>query len=83
MAMIELRNVYKSFNDAQGSHPHRVLRGVNLKVSAGEGMVVIGGSGTGKSAILKHIIGLIALKLKSATGFLGLTSLVLALHNQK
>ncbi len=51
--MIELRNVYKSFNS------HHVLRGVNLKVNAGEGMVVIGGSGTGKSVILKHIIGLI------------------------
>ncbi len=50
--MIELRNVYKSFN------AHHVLRGVNLKVEAGEGMVVIGGSGTGKSVILRHIIGL-------------------------
>ena len=51
--MIELRNVYKSFNN------HPVLKGVNLSVAAGEGMVVIGGSGTGKSVILKHIIGLI------------------------
>jgi len=50
--MIELRDVYKSFNG------HPVLKGVNLTVSAGEGMVVIGGSGTGKSVILKHIIGL-------------------------
>ncbi len=56
--MIELRNVYKSFNASQGSHPHHVLRGVNLKIKAGEGMVVIGGSGTGKSVILKHVIGL-------------------------
>jgi len=52
MAMIELRNVYKSFNN------HHVLRGVNLKIEAGEGMVVIGGSGTEKSVILKHVIGL-------------------------
>lgn len=50
--MIELRNLYKSFNG------HAVLRGVNLTIAAGEGMVVIGGSGTGKSVILKHIIGL-------------------------
>ena len=49
---VELRNVYKSFNG------HAVLRGVNLTVAPGEGMVVIGGSGTGKSVILKHIIGL-------------------------
>jgi phospholipid/cholesterol/gamma-HCH transport system ATP-binding protein len=54
MAMIALRNVHKSFG------AHHVLRGVHLKVEAGEGMVVIGGSGTGKSVILKHIIGLIA-----------------------
>jgi phospholipid/cholesterol/gamma-HCH transport system ATP-binding protein len=53
MAMIELRNVHKRFNN------HFVLRGVNLTIEAGEGMVVIGGSGTGKSVILKHIIGLI------------------------
>jgi len=59
MPMIELRNVYKSFNGSQGAAPHHVLRGVNLTVEAGEGMVVIGGSGTGKSVILKHIIGLI------------------------
>ncbi|MEK7286772.1 MAG: ABC transporter ATP-binding protein [Nitrospirota bacterium] len=51
-AMIELRNVHKQFNN------HYILRGVNLTVEAGEGMVVIGGSGTGKSVILKHIIGL-------------------------
>ncbi len=52
MAMIELRNVHKRFKNQY------VLRGVNLTVEAGEGMVVIGGSGTGKSVILKHIIGL-------------------------
>lgn len=50
--MIEMIEVYKSFGD------NHVLRGVNLQVEAGEGMVVIGGSGTGKSVILKHIIGL-------------------------
>ncbi|MEK7748258.1 MAG: ABC transporter ATP-binding protein [Nitrospirota bacterium] len=50
--MIELRNVHKRFKNQY------VLRGVNLTVEAGEGMVVIGGSGTGKSVILKHIIGL-------------------------
>ena len=50
--MIEMIDVYKSFGT------NHVLRGVNLKVEAGESMVVIGGSGTGKSVILKHIIGL-------------------------
>ncbi len=52
IGMIELVGVTKRFGD------HAVLRGVNLKVAAGENMVVIGGSGTGKSVILKHIIGL-------------------------
>lgn len=51
--MIELRDIHKSFND------HEVLRGVNLSVSKGESLVVIGGSGSGKSVLLKHIIGLL------------------------
>ncbi len=51
--MIELRDLHKSFND------HYVLRGVNLKVEKGESLVVIGGSGSGKSVLLKHIIGLL------------------------
>lgn len=51
--MIELIEVKKSFGE------NHVLRGVNLKIESGESMVVIGGSGTGKSVILKHIIGLI------------------------
>jgi phospholipid/cholesterol/gamma-HCH transport system ATP-binding protein len=52
--IIELIDVHKSFG---GNH---VLQGVNLQVLAGESMVVIGGSGTGKSVILKHIIGLLS-----------------------
>jgi len=51
--MIELKNIHKSF---EGNH---VLRGVNLKVKRGESLVVIGGSGSGKSVLLKHIIGLL------------------------
>lgn len=51
--MIELRDIHKSFKD------HHVLRGVNLKVEKGESLVVIGGSGSGKSVLLKHIIGLL------------------------
>lgn len=53
MAMIEIIGLHKSF----GSHP--VLRGVNLTVEKGESMTVIGGSGSGKSVLIKHVIGLL------------------------
>ena len=51
--MIELINLHKSFGK------NHVLRGVNLKVEKGESMVVIGGSGSGKSVLIKHIIGVL------------------------
>ena len=50
---ISLRGVTKAF----GAKP--VLRGIDLDVAAGESMVVIGGSGTGKSVLLKCILGLL------------------------
>jgi len=50
---IQMSKVYKSF----GSND--VLKGVNLEVDEGESMVIIGGSGSGKSVMLKCIIGLI------------------------
>ena len=50
--MIETRDLTKSFGSKQ------VLRGVSLKVNAGETLVVLGRSGCGKSVILKHMIGL-------------------------
>jgi phospholipid/cholesterol/gamma-HCH transport system ATP-binding protein len=51
--IIELRGVYKSFG-AQA-----VLRGVDLAVPTGRITVIIGRSGSGKSVMLKHMIGLI------------------------
>lgn len=51
--MIELIDIYKSFEEKA------VLCGINLKVEKGESIVVIGGSGSGKSVLLKHIIGLL------------------------
>lgn len=51
--MIRLVDVHKSFG------PKHVLRGFSLDVSEGETMVVIGGSGTGKSVAIKHIVGLL------------------------
>jgi len=37
---------------------HRVLDGVNLEIERGEVMVLLGGSGSGKTTMLRHIIGL-------------------------
>jgi len=51
--MILLKDVYKSFRQ------NHVLRGLHLKVKCGESMVVIGGSGTGKSVLIKCVIGLL------------------------
>ncbi len=50
--MIDISNIYKSFNSKQ------VLAGVDLSINTGETMVIIGGSGCGKSVLLRHIIGL-------------------------
>ena len=51
--MIEITNLHTSFGSQQ------VLRGVNLTIKKGESMTVIGGSGSGKSVLMKHIIGLL------------------------
>lgn len=53
MAFISLRNVSKSFDGKQ------VLRDMSIDVDQGETVVIVGGSGTGKSVTIKHIIGLL------------------------
>jgi len=50
---IQLRGLVKSFG------PKLVLDHLDLDVADGESMVIVGGSGTGKSVTLKHIIGLL------------------------
>jgi len=50
--MIEISNLHKSFG------PSPVLRGVDLTVAESERLVIIGGSGCGKSVLLRHIAGL-------------------------
>lgn len=50
---ISLRNVHKRFGRKV------VLNGIDLDIAAGESLVVIGGSGTGKSVMLKCILGLL------------------------
>jgi phospholipid/cholesterol/gamma-HCH transport system ATP-binding protein len=50
---IELQQLHKRFGKK------KVLDGVNLQVLPGESLVIIGGSGSGKSVTIKHILGLI------------------------
>jgi phospholipid/cholesterol/gamma-HCH transport system ATP-binding protein len=52
-AVIELAGVHKAF----GRQP--VLRGVDLRINEGETTTILGGSGSGKSVCLKHMIGLL------------------------
>ncbi|MBT5847056.1 MAG: ATP-binding cassette domain-containing protein [Verrucomicrobiales bacterium] len=51
--MIEAQNISKSFGN------NTVLRDVSFKVAEGESLAIIGRSGTGKSVLLKHLIGLL------------------------
>ncbi len=51
--MIKIVELHKSFG------PKKVLDGVNLEVECGETMVVIGQSGSGKSVLLKHLMGIL------------------------
>lgn len=51
--VIEMKDVYKSFGERD------ILKGVSIQVKRGEVMVLLGGSGTGKSVSIRHIIGLL------------------------
>lgn len=51
--MIKLKQVYKSFGE------HDVLKGVDLEIKSGSITVILGQSGTGKSVLLKNMIGLL------------------------
>ncbi|MEM7046757.1 MAG: ATP-binding cassette domain-containing protein [Pseudomonadota bacterium] len=51
--MIEFKDVHKSFGDK------RVLHGLDLTVQTGKSLVVIGGSGSGKSVLLKCLLGIV------------------------
>jgi phospholipid/cholesterol/gamma-HCH transport system ATP-binding protein len=50
---IEFQNIHKSFG------ARSVLNGVSLSVEKGETMVIMGASGSGKTVMLRHIIGLL------------------------
>jgi phospholipid/cholesterol/gamma-HCH transport system ATP-binding protein len=51
--MISLQHLYKAFDGRP------VLRDLTIDVERGESVVIVGGSGTGKSVTLKHVIGLL------------------------
>lgn len=51
--MIRMADVHKAFG------ANKVLQGIDLEVPKGQSLVVIGGSGTGKSVLIKCILGLV------------------------
>jgi phospholipid/cholesterol/gamma-HCH transport system ATP-binding protein len=51
--VIEIEDLWKSFRDNQ------VLRGISLRIPEGQTYVVLGGSGSGKTVLMKHVIGLL------------------------
>lgn len=53
MPLIELKNLHKRFGRLV------VLNGVELSIEEGKCLVVLGASGTGKSVMIKHIVGLL------------------------
>lgn len=51
--MIEVKDLHKSFGES------RVLLGLNLSITEGTTCVILGGSGSGKTVLMKHMIGLL------------------------
>lgn len=51
--MIQIVDLHKTFGD------HKVLTGINLTVPEGSTCVILGGSGSGKTVLMKHMIGLL------------------------
>jgi len=51
---LRVRDLHKSFGEQQ------VLRGLNLDIERGKINIIIGGSGAGKSVLMKHLMGLLA-----------------------
>jgi len=51
--MIRIENLYKKFGKLE------VLRGVNLTIKKGETTAIIGKSGSGKTVLIKHVVGLL------------------------
>jgi phospholipid/cholesterol/gamma-HCH transport system ATP-binding protein len=52
-AMIDVRGLHKRFGE------YEVLKGIDLTVEEGSTVVILGGSGSGKTVLMKHMIGLL------------------------
>jgi phospholipid/cholesterol/gamma-HCH transport system ATP-binding protein len=52
-SMIKVQKLEKAFGS------HKVLQGIDIDVKKGKSLVILGGSGSGKSVLIKNIIGLI------------------------
>ena len=52
-SVVEIKDLYKSFGS------NHVLRGFNLNLKKGENLVVLGKSGSGKSVLIKCMVGLL------------------------
>jgi phospholipid/cholesterol/gamma-HCH transport system ATP-binding protein len=53
VAVIQIRDLWKAFGENQ------VLKGITLSIPPGQTYVVLGGSGSGKTVLMKHVIGLL------------------------
>lgn len=51
--MIRVVDLWKAFGD------HQVLKGISLEIPTGTTCVILGGSGSGKTVLMKHVIGLL------------------------
>ncbi len=69
--LLEVANLHKSFG------PISVLRGVDLRLNAGEVLAVVGDNGAGKSTLIKHISGV----YKADSGEIRLNDAPLELHS--
>ena len=56
-SVIIIKDLYKSFGELE------VLKGIDLNVFKGENIAVLGKSGTGKSVLIKTIVGLLNFKI--------------------
>lgn len=57
--MIEIENLYFSYNYDENSETDWALQGINLTIPAGQFVVVLGSNGSGKSTLAKHLNGML------------------------